>query len=194
VRARKVNLIDKGKLVGFYMGRDPIKGFEKSNGHGRRQPGLMPVARQGNLVVEVSRSVPRADLEKMLIEEIRKQKRPYGMMFTDISGGVTNTDAFEPQAFRVFPVMAYRIFPDGKKELVRGLNLIGTPLIALQSIRAASREVETFNGFCGAESGFVPVSASAPSLLVEKLEVEKGFIPADRPPILGAPSIREVKP
>ncbi len=196
MRSRKVSLIDKGKLKGFYLGRDPIKGFPKSNGHGRRQQGsgLMPVARQGNLVVEVTRSVPRADLEKLLIDEVRRQKRPYGMMFTDISGGVTNTDAFEPQAFRVFPVMAYRIYPDGKKELVRGLNLIGTPLIALQSIRAASREVETFNGFCGAESGFIPVSASAPSLLIEKLEVEKGFIPADRPPILGAPGISATRP
>jgi TldD protein len=196
VRSRKVSLIDKGKLMGFYLGRDPIKGFPTSNGHGRRQQGsgLMPVARQGNLVVETTRSVPRTDLEKLLIDEVRRQKRPYGMMFTDISGGVTNTDAFEPQAFRVFPVMAYRLYPDGKKELVRGLNLIGTPLIALQSIRAASREVETFNGFCGAESGFIPVSASAPSLLIEKLEVEKGFIPADRPPILGAPGISATRP
>ncbi|MBP6846684.1 MAG: TldD/PmbA family protein, partial [Kofleriaceae bacterium] len=66
----------------------------------------------------------------------------------------------------------------------------GTPLVALQSIRAASREVETFNGVCGAESGWVPVSASAPSLLLDKLEIEKSFIPADRPPVLGPPAIR----
>ena len=128
--------------------------------------------RQGNLVVTAEKTVERADLEKMLIEEIKKQKRPYGMIFTDISGGVTNTQAFQPQAFKVFPVMAYRVYPDGKRQLVRGVDLIGTPLVALQSIRAASREVETFNGVCGAESGWVPVSASAPSLLLEKLEVE----------------------
>lgn len=194
VRARRVGLIDKGKLIGFYLSRNPIKGFDKSNGHGRRSPGLSPVARQGNLVVEASRSVPRSDLEKMLIEEVKKQKRPYGMIFTDISGGVTNTSAFQPQAFKVYPVMAYRVYPDGKRQLVRGVDLIGTPLVALQSIRAASREVETFNGVCGAESGWVPVSASAPSLLLEKLEVEKGFIPADRPPILGAPGIRQTMP
>jgi hypothetical protein len=47
---------------------------------------------------------------------------------------------------------------------------------------------------CGAESGWVPVSASAPSLLLEKIEVEKGFIPPDRPPILNPPSIRKVAP
>ncbi len=194
VRAEHVPLIDRGKLVGFLMGRNPIKGFPASNGHGRRSPGLPPVARQGNLVVEVSKSVPRADLEKLLIEEIKKQNRPYGMIFTDISGGFTNTSAFAPQAFKVNPVMAYKLFPDGKRELVRGIDISGTPLVALQSIRAASREIETFNGVCGAESGWVPVSASAPSLLLEKLEIERGFIPPDRPPLLQPPSIRQEKP
>jgi predicted Zn-dependent protease len=188
VKAQKVPLVDKGKLVGFLMGRNPIPGFPHSNGHGRHSPGLPPVARQGNLVVQTDRSIPYADLEKMLLEEVKKQKRPYGMVFTDISGGFTNTSAFAPQAFKVNPVMAYRLFPDGHKELVRGIDISGTPLVALQSIRAASREIETFNGVCGAESGWVPVSASAPSLLVERLEVEKGFIPPDRPPLLDAPS------
>ncbi len=194
VRARRVDLITKGKLVGFDMGRNPIKGFPSSNGHGRRSPGLPPVARQGNLVVEVEKSVPRAELERLLLAEVKRQNRPYGMIFTDISGGFTNTSAFAPQAFKVNPVMAYKLYADGKKELVRGIDISGTPLVALQSIRAASREIETFNGVCGAESGWVPVSASAPSLLIEKIEVEKGFIPPDRPPLLGPPSIRKEAP
>jgi TldD protein len=187
VRAQRVSLIDRGKLVGFLMGRNPIEGFPVSNGHGRRSPGLSPVSRQGNLVVEATRSVERSQLEQMLIEEIKKQDRTFGMVFTDISGGFTNTSAFAPQAFKVNPVMAYRLYPDGRRELVRGVDLSGTPLVALQSIRAASREVETFNGICGAESGWVPVSASAPSLLLEKLEIEKSFIPPDRPPLLSPP-------
>lgn len=194
VRAHHVPLIDHGKLVGFDMGRNPIVGFPHSNGHGRRSPGLPPVARQGNLVVEAARSVPEVELEKMLIDEIKKQHRPYGMIFTDISGGFTNTSAFAPQAFKVNPVMAYRLYPDGRKELVRGIDISGTPLVALQSIRAASREVETFNGVCGAESGWVPVSASSPSLLLEKLEIEKSFVPPDRPPLLPPPSIRQEAP
>ncbi len=194
VKAQKVPLVDRGKFVGFLMGRNPIPGFGASNGHGRHQTGMPPVARQGNLVVETTRSVPYTDLEKMLMEEVKKQKRPYGMVFTDISGGYTLTSAFTPQAFKVYPVMAYRLYPDGKKELVRGIDINGTPLTALQSIRAASREIETFNGVCGAESGWVPVSASAPSLLIEKLEVEKGFIPPDRPPLLDPPTIRTEAP
>jgi predicted Zn-dependent protease len=194
VRARHVPLVDHGKLVGFLMGRNPIKGFPHSNGHGRRSPGLVPVARQGNLIVEATHSVERAELEKMLLAEVKAQNRPYGMVFSDISGGFTNTSAFAPQAFKVNPVMAYRLYPDGHRELVRGVDISGTPLVALQSIRAASREIETFNGVCGAESGWVPVSASAPSLLLEKLEIEKGFIPPDRPPLLQPPSIRTAAP
>jgi TldD protein len=191
VHARRVDLVKDGVLVDFLMGRNPIKPSPASNGHGRKQPGFDPVARQGNLVVASARSVERADLEKMLIAEVKRQGRPYGMVFTDISGGFTNTSAFAPQAFKVNPVMAYRLYPDGKRELVRGIDISGTPLVALQSIRAASREVETFNGVCGAESGWVPVSASAPSLLLEKLEIEKAFIPPDRPPVLGPPAIRK---
>jgi len=190
VRAARTSLVDHGKLVGFLMSRSPIPAAPSSNGHGRKQPGLDPVSRQGNLVVTADRSVEQAELEKMLIEEIKKQGRPYGMVFTDISGGFTNTSAFAPQAFKVNPVMAYRIYPDGKRELVRGIDISGTPLVALRSIRAASRTIETFNGVCGAESGWVPVSASAPSLLLESLETEKSFIPPDRPPVLDPPSLR----
>ena len=189
VRAQRASLVEHGKLVGFLMGRNPIAAAPKSNGHGRKQPGLDPVARQGNLIVSADKTVERADLEKLLLAEVKRQGRPYGMIFTDISGGFTNTSAFAAQAFKVNPVMAYRLYPDGHRELVRGIDISGTPLVALQSIRAASREVETFNGVCGAESGWVPVSASAPSLLIEKLEIEKSFIPPDRPPTLPPPSI-----
>lgn len=191
IAAERVPLIERGRLVGFLLGRNPIAGFLQSNGHGRKQAGLAAVARQGNLLVTAEKTVPRAQLERMLLDEVVKQGRPYGMIFTDISGGFTNTSAFAPQAFKVNPVLAYRLYPDGRRELVRGVDMVGTPLVALQSIRAASEEVETFNGVCGAESGWVPVSASAPSLLVEKLEIEKGYVPRDRPPLLDAPAIQK---
>ena len=189
VRARRTNLVDRGVLVGFLMGRNPIDGFATSNGHGRKQPGMFAVSRQGNLVVEAAKTVARDKLDELLLEEVKKQGRPFGMVFTDISGGFTNTSAFLPQAFKVNPVLAYRLYPDGRRELVRGVDIVGTPLTALGSIEAASREVKTFNGVCGAESGWVPVSASAPSLLVRQLEIEKGYTAVDRPPVLGPPRI-----
>ena len=191
VRARKVSLIQNGVLEGFVMGRNPIKGFRHSNGHGRKEPGRPAVSRQGNLVVAASRSVANEELEKALLAEVARQGKPFGMVFTDISGGFTNTSRFLPQAFKVNPVMAYRVYPDGRRELVRGVDIVGTPLTALGAIMMANRKVETFNGTCGAESGWVPVSASAPSMLLRSLEVERGFKGVDRPPVLPPPALQQ---
>jgi predicted Zn-dependent protease len=190
VAAARAKLVEGGVLRGFVMGRNPIPGFESSNGHGRREPGNVPVARQGNLVVETKRSVTKQELLAQLIAEVKRQKKPYGMMFTDISGGVTNTTRLSFQGFKVEPVMAYRIYPDGRQQVVRGIDIAGSPLTALANIVSAARPVETFNGICGAESGWVPVSASAPSLLLRSLEVERSFSPDDSGPVLPPPAMK----
>lgn len=190
VAATRAKLVEDGVFRGFVMGRNPIAGFEQSNGHGRREPGNVPVARQGNLVVETKRSVTKPELLAQLIAEVKRQKKPYGMMFTDISGGFTNTTRIMAQAFKVEPVMAYRVYPDGRQEVVRGIDISGSPLTALANIVSAARPVETFNGICGAESGWVPVSASAPSLLLRSLEVERSFTPTDGGPVLPPPAAK----
>ena len=190
VAASRASLVERGVLRGFVMGRNPIPGFASSNGHGRREPGNVPVARQGNLIVETKRSVTKQELLAALIEEVKRQKKPYGMMFTDISGGITNTTRLSFQGFKVEPVMAYRVYPDGRQQVVRGIDIAGSPLTALANIVSAARPVETFNGICGAESGWVPVSASAPSLLLRSLEVERSFSPNDSGPVLPPPAVK----
>lgn len=187
VAGQRALLVEDGVLRGFVQGRQPIDGFPTSNGHGRHELGLPAVSRQGNLIVEASRSVPDDELKKMLIDEIVRQGKPYGMMFTDISGGFTLTSRFAPQSFKVEPTLAYRVYPDGREELVRGVDIEGTPLTALGSIIAAGRTVEVFNGMCGAESGWVPVSASAPSLLLRSVEVARGFTGSGSSPNLPPP-------
>ncbi len=189
VRAQNVPLVDKGVLKGFVMGRSPIDGFPRSNGHGRAEAGRPPVARQGNLVAEASETVSKEELYAQLVEEVKAQGKEFGMVFTDISGGFTNTSTFTAQSFKVQPIMAYRVYADGRKELVRGVDISGLPLSVLDNVVAAGRPLETFNGMCGAESGWVPVSASAPSLFVKTLEVERGFEPNDSDPVLPPPSI-----
>ena len=153
VKARRVTVVDKGILKNFLMSRAPIEGFAHSNGHGRRQQGYKVVARQSNLVVESSKQVSRAELKKLLIEQIKAANKPYGLFFDDIEGGFTFTQRFIPNAFNVRPTVVYRIYPDGKEELVRGVDLIGTPLIAFSKISAADDQIAVFNGVCGAESG-----------------------------------------
>jgi predicted Zn-dependent protease len=188
VAATRASLVDKGVLLGFLLSRSPIKGFEHSNGHGRRQPGNAVVARQGNLVVEASRSVSYDDLRAQLVAEVKRQNKPFGLVFDDISGGFTFTGRSTPNAFTVKPVTVWRVFADGRPdELVRGVDMIGTPLTTFSRILAASDRTEVFNGVCGAESGWVPVSAVAPDLLVSEVEVQRKEKENDRPPLLGAP-------
>jgi predicted Zn-dependent protease len=188
IKARKVTVVEDGIFKGFLMSRSPIEGFDKSNGHGRAAPGKRPVARQSNLIVETKEHVTEAALRNMLIEECKKQNKPYGLRFQQVEGGFTLTGRTIPNSFNVLPILVYRVYADGRPdELVRGVDLIGTPLATFERIIAASNEVETFNGVCGAESGWVPVSASSPSLLVREIEVQKKDKSQERLPILPAP-------
>ena len=187
MKARRVDVVKNGVFESFLMSRSPIAGFDHSNGHGRSQPGFRAIARQSNLVVATSKSASHDELKKMLIEQIRQQNNPFGLMFDDIEGGFTITQRFIPNAFNVIPVMVYRVYPDGREELVRGVDLIGTPLTVFSKILAADDDVQTFNGVCGAESGWVPVSASSPDILISQIEVQKKEKSQERAPILPAP-------
>ncbi|HNH47717.1 MAG TPA: metallopeptidase TldD-related protein, partial [Myxococcota bacterium] len=191
VPAQRVPLVEHGVLRNFLMGRAPVANFPTSNGHARRQPGFAPVPRQGNLLIQAETSVPYSKLREMLIEEIRKQKKPFGLIFDDISGGFTFTGRSTPNAFSVQPVTVWKVFADGRPDqLVRGVDLIGTPLTTFSRILAAGDDPEVFNGMCGAESGWVPVSAIAPSLLIQQVEVQRQDKMSDRPPLLPPPGVR----
>ena len=188
VKARPVAVVENGILRNFLLSRSTVPGFDSSNGHGRKAAGYAAVGRQGNLIVQASETVDSATLRSMLIEEARKQGKSFGLLFEDISGGFTLTDRSRPQAFQVTPIMVYRIYVDGRPdELVRGADLIGTPLTSFSKILAAGDRQEVFNGFCGAESGFIPVSAVAPSILTTQIEVQKKATSSEGMPIMPPP-------
>ena len=188
VPARRVEVIKNGVLKSFLMSRMPIKDFGKSNGHGRAQPGLMPTGRQGNLIVTSSRTGKDAELRQKLIEEVKRQGKPYGLYFEDIEGGFTLTERALPQSFLVLPILVWRVYPDGRPdELTRGVDIVGTPLAAMSRVLLTGEKTEVFNGICGAESGSVPVSAAAPAMLFSDIEVQKRAHSLNRPPILPPP-------
>jgi TldD protein len=194
VKAHRVVLVDHGVLKNFEMSRSPLVGFPHSNGHGRRQLGASPVSRQGNLIVESSKQVTNAELRVKLIELIKQQHKEFGLLIDDIAGGFTFTGRGQPQAFQVLPLVVYKVFADGRPDqLVRGVDIVGTPLASLTKIVATGDTTEVFNGYCGAESGSVPVSAASPAILTTELEVQKKESSTDRPPILPAPAQDVVK-
>lgn len=192
IPAQPVTAVENGVLKNFLMSRAPITGFEHSNGHGRRQPGLMPVGRQGNLIVTSTHTVKDSEIKQQFIAEIKKQGKPYGLYFEDIQGGFTLTGRASPQAFQVIPVMVWRVYADGKPdELVRGVDIVGTPLLSLNNILVTGDTEQIFNGICGAESGQVPVAAAAPAMLFSEIEVQKRAKGTQRPPILPAPGLED---
>ena len=187
VKARRVEVIADGVLREFLMSRTPITGFSRSNGHGRKQPGFAPVSRQSNLLVEVDDPLSSEALRDLLVSRLKAEGKEFGLLFEDVQGGFTFTGRGIPNAFNVMPVMVYRIYTDGRQELVRGVDLIGTPLTTFSKIAAGSDEIGVFNGICGAESGGVPVSAVSPAVLVSQIEVQRKDKSQDRIPLLPAP-------
>ncbi len=188
VKSQRVSLVENGVLKGFLMSRIPIDNFLYSNGHGRRSEGKMAVARQGNLIITSKKETPYSELRKKLIAEIKKSGKPYGLIIKDIAGGFTITQRSLPQSFTILIKYAVKIYPDGRPdEVIRGLNMIGTPLQTFQKIIYTGDDSKVFNGTCGAESGWVPVSAVSPSLLFSEVETEKVKKSNEKPPILKPP-------
>ena len=188
VAAQKVELVKAGVLQTFLLSRSPVQEFQRSNGHGRREPGQEVVSRQGNLIVSSSKTVSYRELREQLVDACEQQEKPYGFLFADITGGFTTTSRGGPQAFKVLPVVVYRIYADGRPdELVRGVDIVGTPLSCFSKIVLTGDDPAVFNGTCGAESGWVPVSAVSPSILVEQIEIEKRERSQEKLPILPPP-------
>ncbi len=199
VRARRVPVIVNGVLTNFLMARIPIEGFPRSNGHGRKNTGFAPVARQSNLIIEASETMTREELKARLLAMVERDGKDFGLFFDRIQGGFTITGRELPNVFTVNPTVVYRIKLDGTEEMVRGVNLIGTPLTAFSRIEAAGDDFQVFNGTCGAESGSVPVATVSPSILVSQIEVQKRTTTQTRLPILPPPGdalkiLGEVRP
>ncbi len=192
VEGQRIALVEKGILKNFMMSRTPIENFPHSNGHGRRHYGFNVVARQSNLIIESEKTTEFENLKKMLLEECRRQGKPYGLIFDDISGGFTFTGRYMPQSFKVIPLIVYKVYvDDGHTELIRGVDIVGTPLTSFSKIIMAGDDPDVFNGTCGAESGWVPVSAVSPSLLLSEIEIERSQKGQDRPPLLPSPLTKQ---
>ncbi len=210
VAARPLALIEKGVLKTFLLTRTPVlTGFEASNGHARLPgPHLAYAPGFGNLFVRATKSSPAAELKKRLIDMCKQQNKPYGMLIRKLDypssaspdelRRMTTAMAQSGGGTRpvVQPLLVYRVYPDGREELVRGLRFRGVSTRSFRDILAASDEVEVFNlldsswpfALMGA-GGFVSnASVIAPGLLLEELELERTQEDLPKLPIVPPPT------
>jgi predicted Zn-dependent protease len=188
VPAERTVLVKDGKLQSYLLSRRPVRPFVHSNGRGRAQGNRPPMARMSNLIVESQHPLTAAALKAELMAEARRQGKPYGLIVKDIAGGNTNTTGFGYQAFKGPPRLVYRVDArTGAEELVRGVELVGTPLSSINRILATGDAPGVFNGYCGTESGYVPVSTVSPAVLVGELELQRVTRTRERSPILPSP-------
>ncbi len=189
VAARRVVLVERGILRNFLMSRWPVKGFDRSNGHGRSNSYLHPTGRMANLIVKAHRTLPVEKLFARLRSLIRKSGKEYGFYLVGSFGGENPNSRRSPQTLEVRPRLVFRVdAKTGRRTLVRGVKMVGTPLGVLNRIVAAGDDAAAAGGFmCGAESGQVAVSQVAPSVLIEEIELQR--LPEDRlvPPLLPSP-------
>ena len=187
-KGQRVDVVKNGILKDFLMSRTPINNFPKSNGHGRAMVGMQPAARQSNLIVVTSEQKTNQELRAELIKLAQAQNKTFGYLFDEVEGGFTSTGRFQPNAFNVTPTLVYKVYTDGRPdEIVRGVDLVGTPLAIFSQIDQAGGKPEIFNGYCGAESGSVPVACVAPMVVVKMIETQKKSKSQERPIILPRP-------
>jgi len=192
--AEKVIVVEEGVLKNFLMSRTPIAGHGSSNGHGRARGGYIPVARQSNMIIQTHEPLSHDELREALAAELKRQQLSFGYHIEAVQGGFTLTGRYSPNTFNVIPLLVYRVYDDGRPdELVRGVDLIGTPLSMFSRIRAGGGEYEIFSGFCGAESGAVPVTAVSPEIFVSQIELQKKGHAQSKLPLLPRPDVRKEK-
>jgi hypothetical protein len=205
-----VAVIEKGVVTRFLYTRQPVRGYQGSNGRARL-PGAFgaKAAVFSNLFVKAHETVPAAGLKKRLLELIDQREKPYGMILRKLDFPTTSTStelrrlsqasSQRGGSSRIVspPVAAYRVYPDGREELVRGLRFRSINVRSLRDIIAAS-DVEHFFDFVGSGAaipggggtGYVAThSVVAPSVLFEDLELDKREEDWPKPPIVPPPPL-----
>ena len=171
-KSRAAKLIVDGRLQGFLSTRAELPTGLALNGHARAKKHQRPISRMGVTVIKGKQTKTIAELKELLIAEIKAQNKPFGMVIYETAGGETDTSSFDFQGFSGEISFAKLIYPDGKEEVVRGVDFVGTPLQALSGIIAVGDQAELDNHFCGAESGYIPVSTISPAILLRSLELQ----------------------
>lgn len=211
VRPKPVSIIEKGLLKSFLTTRTPVRNFPSSNGHARL-PGNFGArsAAIGNLFIKTSESMPITDLKTQLISMTRTLDKPYGLLVRKLDYPYSGTAA-ELQALAQAnaqaggaarpvspPLLIYRVYPDGREELVRGMRFRGLSARSLRDVMAASNETAVFEfvnttaplALLGSGGYLAPSSVISPGLLFEELEFDVPREQLPKPPTVPPPPLK----
>jgi predicted Zn-dependent protease len=207
VMAKPLHLVEKGALKGYLLTRQPVRGFEGSNGHARLPGTTANYADISNLFVSSSETIPAADMKKKLVELIQTRGKPYGIIVRQMDFPSTapldelrsmlqgSPGATHPVSA---PLLVYKVFPDGREELVRGLRLRGFTARSLKDILAAGDDAAPFD-FLDSTAPFAAIEAGAsytteacvvaPSILIDDLELHPVEDELPKLPVVPAPEL-----
>jgi hypothetical protein len=207
VKTKPMRLIEKGVLKGYLLTRQPVRGFEGSNGHARI-PGNFgaDLATISNLFVNASDGVPVAELKKKLMELCQTRGKPYGIVVRKMD--FPSSASIEEMRRMVsgnqgggrpvsLPILVYKMFPDGREELVRGLRFRGLNARSLKDILAAGNDAAPFEymespapfALIGASGFTAEAAVIAPSLLIDDLELHPVEDEQPKLPVVPAPEL-----
>jgi TldD protein len=208
VMAKPLRLVEKGVLKGYLLTRQPVKGFEGSNGRARLPgAGSANFADISNLFVSSTETMPAGDMKKKLIELIQTRSKPYGIIVRKMDFPSTAAidevrSILQAAQGTVHPVSApllvYKVFPDGHEELVRGMRFRGFTARSLKDILATGDDQTVFE-FLDNEAPFALVGGStftaetcvvAPSIMIDDLEMHPAEEEQPKLPVVPAPEIK----
>lgn len=205
---KPVTLVQKGRLQGYLLTRQPAKGFEGSNGRAR-MPGAYGSSQAmiSNLFVRASESVKPEELKAKLVQMIKDRSKPFGLMVRKMDYPTT---APNDELRRIIvaagqrggarptspPILVYRVYPDGREELVRGLRFRGLNTRSLRDIVAVSDRYYAFHfmntpaPLAISAGGYIaPASVIAPGFLIDDLELERPQEELPKLPVVPPPPL-----
>jgi predicted Zn-dependent protease len=211
VKPKPISIIEKGVLKNVLTTRTPVRNFPTSNGHARL-PGNYGArsAAIGNLFVKATESKSLTELKAQMIQMVSQSGKPYGMLVRKLDfpySGATNelqavvqANAQGGGAARPVspPLLVYRVYPDGREELVRGLRFHGVSTRSLRDIVAASSETALFEfvntstlmALLGSGGYLAPTSVVSPGLLFDELEMDVPREQLPKPPAVAPPPVQ----
>lgn len=174
VPAQRVTLVEGGRLQRQVMSRNPSRLFKQSTGHGTGF--YVPTASTACLILSSDDAADSNALRTELLEAAQDEDLDYGVRVASLGG--------------YSPLEVYKVYPDGREELVRGVEGLRLNLRAFKRIIAVGDKPYVLN-YSGAQSSQTFVS---PALLFEELDLAPVDRDFDKPPLLPSPLAQQAAP